>query len=183
LKTLAAKYWQGETTLEEEEEIRRAARETPEFLSSCLVDLFLALDTESSRAPTLDNSFDERFWAEAEEDDPKVIGINFSPQFIIRAAAAAVVVVAMGLGLWYGLEEQNGSDVENRTASTLSDTYEDPEVAFEEAKKALSFASSKLNRGAEPITRIKKFHQATLSVTGESQQKNETKQRNDEPNE
>lgn len=174
LKKLEEKYWQGETSLEEESRLKGAVKKNPEFFSPYLVDLFSSLESDSSEfSQTLDESFDEKFWSSVESKDSNVIRLNFKKYDFIRVAAAAVVVIAMGLGLWYGLEE-GSTTADIPQSALLDDTYESPEVAFEEAKKALSFASEKLNKGAAPIGKIKKFHQATMSVTGVTNISNDT---------
>ncbi len=46
------------------------------------------------------------------------------------------------------------------------DTYSSPEEAFEEAKRALMMASEKLKTGEENLNEIKRFHHATVAVSG-----------------
>jgi len=176
IKKLEEKYWKGETSLEEEQELKRIAAENPDRLSPYLSELLASVKKEADDlAVSLDASFDREFWSSLETKDAKVIGLRFRKHDFIRIAAAAVVVVAMGLGLWYGLEEQPTEMAQ----TTKDDTYENPELAFKEAQKALAFASEKLSRGAEPVSKIKKFHQATLSVAGAAKIPNDTTRSHD----
>jgi hypothetical protein len=164
LKLLEEKYWQGETSLEEENELKSAALNGEEGLSPEFTDLVKSL-REDDEAPSLDSSFDDAFWAAVnEKEDPKIIKRNFTPLHMVRYAAAAVVLLCFSAGIWYALAENDHSEA---VATTVVESeFESPEAAFEEAKKALSFASAKMNKAKEPVQKIEKFHQATLSVAG-----------------
>ena len=172
-KNLEEKYWQGETTLEEEKELRRLASERPDSMSPYLAELMSSTKEEIDQTAekSLDQSFDDKFWSAAENDKTKIRRLNFTSSNFVRMAAAAVVVLALGFGLWYGLEEDR-----HRTTSVeiAEDTFENPEKAFEEARQALMFASAKLNQGAAPVKKIKKFHQAKLSVAGAASTEKDT---------
>ncbi|MGB6037090.1 MAG: hypothetical protein WBG42_12530 [Cryomorphaceae bacterium] len=171
LKQLEEKYWQGETTLEEERELKSAARNNPEALSHEFIQLVASLNDEiENENIKLDDSFETEFWeAVAEKEDPKIIRGRFTPLEFVRYAAAAVVIVCFSFAIWYAVEE---TSPEGAVASvSQQEQFESPEEAFEEAKKALTFASSKLNRVKKPLEKIEKFHQATMSVAGMSYNK------------
>jgi hypothetical protein len=165
LYKLEAKYWSGESSLEEEERLKKAALEGTDALSAELVQILLA--SEESSAIELDANFEDEFWAKVEDGhSSKLIRHNFTPLQFFRYAAAALVILCFGAGIWYSLLQQGNSSVEAQTAAV--EEFESPEEAFEEAKRALSFASEKLNKAKKPVRKIEKFHQATLSVAGMS---------------
>lgn len=168
IKKLELKYWQGETTLEEERELKSAARNMHEALSPEFVNLAGSIIDEAENASVqLDESFESEFWAAVEEkNDPKIIRGRFTPLEFVRYAAAAVVFLCFSFAIWYAVGETKQSGM--TAAVNQEETLQSPEDAFEEAKQALSFASSKLNKAKEPVQKIEKFHQATLSVAGMS---------------
>jgi len=165
LKKLEEKYWQGETTLQEEGELRSAAQDSPDALSPEFVQIVVSLRNEGANSSSqLDGSFEAEFWAAVEQEEkPKIIRARFTPLEFVRYAAAAVVILCFGFGIWYAVEETQSGGL---ATSTQQREFESPEAAFEEAKKALSYASSKLNKAKKPVQKIEKFHQATLSVAG-----------------
>jgi len=166
LKLLEEKYWRGDTTLEEEKVLKSAALNQDKALSADFIALTESLQAEiDSASASLDESFDTDFWAAVnEKENSKIIRGNFSPLHMVRYAAAAVILLCFSIGIWYSLAENEKSNTVATTA--VEGDFESPEAAFEEAKKALSFASAKLNKAKEPVRKIEKFHQATLSVAG-----------------
>lgn len=166
IKTLELKYWQGETSLEEERELKSYANSKSEALSSEFIQLMDSVGNEAENPDVqLDDSFESEFWEAVEgKDDPKIVRVKFTPLQFVRYAAAAVVLLCLSFGIWYALGETEQSGL-TATVSQQED-FRSPEEAFEEAKQALSFASAKLNKAKKPVQKIEKFHQATLSVTG-----------------
>jgi hypothetical protein len=166
LKQLEEKYWQGETSLEEEGELKSAALMGDEALSPEFIELMTSISDEIDQSNVqLDDSFESEFWAAIEEkNDPKIVRGRFTPLEFVRYAAAAVVLLCFSFAIWYAVGDTDQAAV---VASVQQEEqFESPEEAFEEAKQALSFASSKLNKAKKPIQNIEKFHQATLSVAG-----------------
>lgn len=171
LKQLEEKYWKGETSLEEERELKSAAVEGSEDLSPEFIELVAAIGDEADQSNVqLDDSFESEFWeAIQEKNDPKMVRGRFTPLEFVRYAAAAVVLLCFSFAIWYAVGDTNQAAV---VASVQQEEqFDSPERAFEEAKQALSFASSKLNKAKKPVQNIEKFHQATLSVSGMSNNK------------
>ncbi|MCZ4408303.1 hypothetical protein O3Q51_05755 [Cryomorphaceae bacterium 1068] len=171
LKQLEEKYWKGETSLEEERELKSAAIEGCEDLSPEFSELMAAISDEADKSDVqLDDSFESDFWEAVEEkNDPKIVRGRFTPLEFVRYAAAAVVLLCFSFAIWYAVGDTDQAAV---VASVQQEEqFESPEKAFEEAKQALSFASSKLNKAKKPVQNIEKFHQATLSVAGVSYNK------------
>lgn len=162
LELLELKYWAGETTLPEEEVLQRAARAGSEGLSVDYKRLVGLAD--QSREAELDPAFEAEFWARVEGGKSSGARI-FTIAHFIRYAAVGIVLVALGLGIWDIISEDHLP--EGQLISAVEDTYESPEQAFEEAKKALLFASQKLNKGAAPVEEIKRFHTTKMSIIGQ----------------
>ena len=54
--------------------------------------------------------------------------------------------------------------IESTMYASAEDTFEDPELAYQEMRKALLFASQKLNKGSAPLSELKKFDNGMNAV-------------------
>ncbi len=138
VRKLLDKYWEGETSLEEEAKLRSYFSEedvADEFLP------FQAMFTFFSNASSMR--------MEAEIPQPAIKQLSEDrPATKIRSlgwwrAAAAAVVLAIGLFFI------NRQMVQTQTIETYTyqDTFEDPELAYAEFKRMMAFVSSKMNKG------------------------------------
>lgn len=132
INALLDKYWAGESSLEEEHILRA-------YFSSDTVDP--ALD---SMRP-LFRFYQERKHVKMAED------VSFTPRvrptvpvhnlrWLINVAATVLVFI----GLFFANRYQ---DERSKNTYVYVDTYDDPEVAYQEVKEALRFVSSKMNKG------------------------------------
>lgn len=129
---LLDKYWAGETSLEEEDILRT-------YFASGSVD------------PAL-SAMQPLFSFYAEKKQVNMVGdVVFTPQvkpatpvhnlrWLINVAATVLVFV----GLFFANRYQ---DSQAQNTYVYVDTYDDPEVAYQEVKEALRFISSKMNKG------------------------------------
>ncbi len=156
---LERKYWRGETSSMEEERLRTAARENRPGLSDALRNLMT--EVNDLRSAALDEKFDAEFWASTKT---KQSGRQRKTAWI-RWAAAVIVLLVLALAIKLALDEP---PTPAPVAEVETDTYDNPQAAFREAKRALMFTSDKLNEGAKPMMEIKKFDQAknTVKITG-----------------
>jgi hypothetical protein len=130
---LLQRYWDGETSIEEERRIKAyfAANEGIDASVSHLKPWFAALETE--RAVQL-------------PAEPVLQVQRRAP--LLRYLAAATVAGLIGLGAWWA-----NTHFSERSATAsgpdilYKDSYEDPEQAVAEIKAALALVSSKLNKG------------------------------------
>ena len=154
IKELERKYWEAETTPEEEAILRQAAVEVPH----CLSPAFLALaDYALEEMPGLDDSFDEAILHQINQKKPVF-------QLIWKSAAAAAIAIALGIAAWTylpGLQPVHNQPL----ADSSADTYEDPQKALEEAKQALNFASAAFRKGIQPIENIQKFSETKQIIS------------------
>jgi len=161
LRMLEEKYWKGESSLEEENLLKNAVNHGDTDLSPEIRQLFKAYNDVNPELQ-LDDSFDDDFWS-AVDHQSRVVKVNFGIRDFIRYAAAVAILLSLGATIWYSMVD---SPQKQMVSSVQKNHFETPEEAFEEAKRALSFASSKLNKAKKPVRNIEKFHQATLSVSG-----------------
>lgn len=162
---LEAKYWQGNTTLEEEAALRKAALAGEPALSAVLVSAIKSIDTAGNAK--LDQGFEADFWAQAEAADsgPQSDDLVFKLASFMRYAAAAAIVVALGLTVFHLLKSNEEMPAPVATMEAV-DTYSDPEEAFQAAAEALGIASAKLNEAQQPVKEIRRFHQSKAAITG-----------------
>jgi hypothetical protein len=135
IEILLEKYFEGETTLAEENELKT-------YFSSAAVaphlqqyqPLFDYYTTEKSR------NFEGKFVAPKSRKRP-----------IIWISIAASVVVLLGVGIYTfnGMHDIN-------TNQELG-TYDNPEEAFKETQKALAMLSNQVNVGIESIQYVENY--------------------------
>lgn len=122
---LVAKYWEGETTLEEEHLLRIQAQQD----TSPEADYFRQLAGLQSMRSKL----------KASDITGQVSTPVVRPLYrFIAAAAAVLVLVLSGVGLYRYSQEMN-------TPVATSESFDSPEEALEEVKLALAFVSQKMN--------------------------------------
>ncbi|HKL02018.1 MAG TPA: hypothetical protein VJ911_00025 [Cryomorphaceae bacterium] len=174
LKTLEDKYWKGETNLAEEQELRTYVTSNRDKVSQRLWDLFSTAG--KLREAKLDDEFETEFWDAVSNNSERHNGTYQSFHFM-RYAAAGIVFLGLAIGFYTLLDrEDEAPNTILSTSTHIEDTYSDPEKAFEEAKKALFFASEKLNKGVEPASEIKRFHHTKMSITGLNNPKSDKKE-------
>lgn len=154
LEELLARYWNAETTEEEEQQLRHyfLNSDVPANLKET-ANLFRYY--ESQRKNTLqDAAFDHLLMA----------NINTTKRSNIRklvfntmriAAGIAVLVVAV----WFVRNE-----VRKTTPEEIVDTYDDPKLAFEETKKALLMISKSFGKAKEQTKNINLFNKAQEEI-------------------
>ncbi len=147
---LLEKYWAGETNLQEEEALK--AFFASEGLLHKDAAYFNYLQRKSMDDP-LDKSFDEAILNKLNQNSstsrPKVISFNY---WLVAASLALILSFGVILKNEIFMTEAPPPIVQ-------ADTFDDPEKAFEETKKALLFLSSKLNESSEYTSQFSKFNE------------------------
>jgi hypothetical protein len=162
MKELLDKYWNCETTLAEEEQLREYFKsgDIPEEWKETAV-LFRYFE-ENRKKSLNDISFESDLMKKvripAEYSTVKRLFYNS-----MRIAAGLVVVV---VATWFIRTE-----VRKSTPQEVVDTYDDPKLAFEETKKALMMISRSFGSAEEQAKKINMFNEAQEEI----QKKKETK--------
>ena len=138
MKELLEKYFDGNTSLEEERKLKQ-------YFRSAKVDeemkpfgpLFQAIDNEQVEG--VSDEFESNLFAKLDEG-AKVVRMNSWRRNILRIAAVGAVLLAAYFAL---------RPTPAQVQEIAWEKYEvtDEELALEETKKALMLLSSKLNRG------------------------------------
>lgn len=164
LEYLEKKYWQGKTSLEEENELKNAVQSGVDEVSRSLISVFNS--TSQSHSVSLDDDFDTAFWQKAKGHSVDSQTRVFTLSVFMRYAAVGIILLGISGVLWTLVLKDDYQEEVAQTKFINVDTYDDPERAFEETKKALMYASQKLNEGKKPLVEIKRFYNAKMSITG-----------------
>jgi hypothetical protein len=142
ISQLIEKYFQGETTLEEEKQLKTFFQQediAPEW--KIYQPLFNFLEVEKSRKPG--EHFESKVYQEIQPTQKKTRVLHLAPRWIGAVAASLLLV----LSIWWLYPE-----LSPEPASAINwEQYEpeDPKEAFQITKKALMKVSVELNRGAQ----------------------------------
>jgi hypothetical protein len=137
LETLVHRYFEGETTLEEEATLRKyfAENEPDNEEMARIAALFTYIKQEKLVSMP----------ATSRAHAPKARGGSLT---FVKWAAAASMIGLISVGAW--MFHQYQKDQEKRIASRerlYKDHYEDPEKALLEVKAALALVGKKMNKG------------------------------------
>lgn len=160
LHILLEKYWEGTATQEEEIQLKEyfsPAEAYREFPKEAVWFHYLRREKQLTDKNDLDFSF-------LDEEKGSSSSWNFS-YYLKIAAAIAVVAISS----FFVYKEIN----ENKTAEKMiTDTFEDPQKAFEETKKALYILSKNLGKGQKEIQKASMLHEAKEKLENDQNTKN-----------
>ena len=142
INDLLEKYWEGETTVEEENLIKSYFQKgdvAPEH--QAFLPLFTFFNEQNNIHYTIP---DENIIAQKGRNSTPVIGLPSSKKWIYAVAAVFGLITAS----WFLFRPS--SDTTSTTAYV--NEIEDPEEAYRVTMKALAMVSGKLNKGTESIS-------------------------------
>jgi len=141
---LLDRYWNGETSLEEEQLILKemAGSTEPDAL------YFKMIAEARKQKSSLKIEDIKSYNLQASTPQPRMIVL---PVYRWVASAAAILLFCIaGIGLWNYTHQQSTPDV-------MADSFDDPQKAYEEVREALAYVSTKLNKSqSEALINIKK---------------------------
>lgn len=167
LEELLQKYWDCETSLEEEERLREYFRthDVPENFKEATV-LFSYFDRQRQKA--VGPQFEDKVVKKLKSPAGKSIKIDFRQtgvwQTSLRIAAGVAVLIAAVYFVAYEIHTKNTDDV------AMEDTFDSPEKALEETKKALLMISKGFGKAEQQAKKINVLNEAQDKV------KNNTKE-------
>jgi hypothetical protein len=136
IREVLERYWEGETSLEEEKELRSyfaSSQVADEYAS--YIPLFVFFDEERHK------EMSTHIKLPIDVKKGKVINIKW----LINIAASIVIFIAMFF-------INKNLNRENVHQYAYHDTYQTPEEAYLEVKQALLFVSVKMNKGVSTIS-------------------------------
>jgi hypothetical protein len=146
MKALLEKYFDGETSLEEEAQLRAYFKgEAVDDELRVYQPLFQHFVQEQGVA--LSNDFDDKLLQKLGANEAKVVQMRNWPKQLLRIAAVGAVLLIAMVAIW---KPQPPA----QQASIDWSKYEitDERQAYEETLKALRLVSSKLKKGTEKAT-------------------------------
>lgn len=172
IELLLERYWNCVSTQEEEAELKayfNGTSEIPAHLTHA-APLFKYFKQEAD-VKLSDPSFEDKLYkALKTEEQPKgkVRKLEQSFQNYMKVAAAVAIVIATSfifrMEIWQGEKPQ---------LLLVEDTYQSPEEAYAETKKALMLIASKMNHGKKEVEKISILSKAESKIKGD-QNKNST---------
>jgi len=156
IRKILGRFYAGETTLEEE-------RILQEYFSSASIpeellterDLFRSLEPAGNHV-AVPESLNKKILGVIDQLEKKEVRTRRISVFALSGLAAGLLVV---IALYTGYFKSGQS---KRIASQeLTDTYDNPADAYEEAKKTLAYVSTKLNTGTSELEYVKKVTKTT----------------------
>lgn len=144
MKALIEKYFEGETSLEEEAQLR-AYFNSGEVDNELKVYEPLFQHFASEREQTLSADFDDALFQKMESAEAKLVKMRTWPRSLLRiAAVGAVLVVAMIF-----LQKSNTTHAQQASIDWSKYEITDEKKAYDETVKALKLVSSKLKKGSK----------------------------------
>ncbi len=144
IENILEKYFQGETTIAEERELR-------EYFSSSDVAQHL-----EQYKPMFGY-----FSQVKEQKSTQEIPLQTKKRNVAWLSIAASVVVLLGIGTYMYVSEKNAAPV---VAQSELGTYDNPEEALAATQKALALLSNNVNVGIESVQYINEYQQSKNKI-------------------
>ena len=147
---LLQKYWNCETSLEEEQQLREYFRseEIPESLKDT-ASLFNYFEVQKQKA--VDTHFEGTVITQLRQPEKRGKMVQLLNNSMRIAAGVAVLLVAV-----YFVREE----IRKNDTVAMEDTYDDPKQALEETKKALMMISKGFGRAEQQAKKINLLNEA-----------------------
>jgi len=156
VRKMLERFYLGETSLEEEKWLQ-------DYFSSSTVpeelfpdkELFQTLGT-SNGTITVPGDLNKKILDRLDREEHKELRAKRISLFSLSGLAAGLLVL-IAVYLFFLRTEDSTLLATNQ----WSDTYEDPVLAYEEAKRTLAFVSSKLHNGTSELRHVQQVSKAT----------------------
>jgi hypothetical protein len=178
IKALLEKYWQAETTLEEERQLAEYFRRDinpdidPELES--FRPMFAWMAEEAQLTP--DEGFDSRMLQRIGSAEQRIAPTrSIRPAFGYAAAAAIILCIAISFFISIGPGTTPPPEVAVTNPkpavihkNEIKDTYDDPQKALAAVRHALLIASVRINQGRHITQKnIARLHDSWQAATGD----------------
>jgi hypothetical protein len=151
---LIRKYWKGTSEAEEEQILKKHFCETD---NGQIDDAFFSYLNDKRKDKLTDPDFDKEILQLIKgKNDVKRSWF----QKINWKIAAAIILLLSLAAIYFNRQWKIKGSVVSSDQIVIIDTYEDPQIAYEETKKALLLISSNLNKGKAYTTEFAKFNQS-----------------------
>ena len=159
---LLRKYWKGNTELDEEQKLKEHFSENEK---SQIEDEYFNYLIHKRKEKLISPGFDEEILRQINGKQ----GVERSLFQKVNWQIAAAILILFTAGILFINRESDPDGAINPSEQiVLVDTYEDPEIAFEETKKTLLLISSKLNKSSEYTAEFRKFSKSQEDLKKEN---------------
>lgn len=147
IEQLLERYWQCETSLEEESKLR-AFFLKEEIPAQLLPYKGLFVYQQVMRETGLGEDFDARIFDKIERPVVKAKRLTWTGRLLPLVKAAAVVALMLSLG---NVAQHTffANETLDYNYETYTDTYDDPEVAYKQVSSALMMLSERINESRD----------------------------------
>ncbi len=155
IKVLLEKYYSGDSTLDEENILRKYFNS--EVVDSELIadkDIFLYQSQENAKSMEVPDISDQ-IWDTLKDIDSKKVKSKKSVKYLFLRIAASIIILT---GSYFLLKNEIFNKEQN---IQFSDTYDNPEIAYQQAKETLLYVSAMLNNGTDHLEPIQKVSEGT----------------------
>ncbi|MFC2116897.1 hypothetical protein ACFLTU_10500 [Bacteroidota bacterium] len=149
IEHLLERYYRGETSTNEENMLRQffSGPDVPDHLQA-EAELFGFFAEE--KKGTLSGEMENRLDMIIAGSKTQKLTLGMKSRYYWISGAAAVIIIL--LGIFVDMQIRRNSPLEVR-----QDTFEDPYLAYVEAKKVLYMVSEKMNTGTKPLKNLEKM--------------------------
>jgi len=155
IRALLERFYSGESTLHEENILREyfsGDQVDPEFTAD--QDLFLYQIQKVKDKQEIPDISNEIWNSLIKEDAHKNKAVRSLPYLYLRIAASVVILV----GSFFIIKNQV---FDTMNTIQYTDTFDNPELAYQQTKETLLYVSAMLNSGAEHLEPIQKINEGT----------------------
>lgn len=162
IEELLKKYWECETSLEEEQMLRDY------FISDTSAEQFRDASTlfryfEQQKKKSLHDTFIDDVAIKRLKKNSEGRQVNLIRNSLRIAAGIVVLMTA----IWFVR-----SEIRKTTPAEMIDTYDDPQLAFEETKKALLMISKSFGTAEEQVKKVNLFNEAQEQIERKNENHN-----------
>ena len=150
IEQLLDRYWQGETTLEEEAILRAffAQKDVPAALQR--YQPLFAYESEEKEQDVLGDDFEARILSMTEGTtmvQARTIRLTDRLMPLFKAAAVVAIILTLGNAAQLSMQPQPSND--EIDYASYKDTYQDPFMAYDNVENALQLVSEGMSQIAE----------------------------------
>lgn len=163
IEEILAKYWEGETSLAEEQTLREFFNQADSEIPGHLRETAMLF----------------RYFREQQNKTLEDVATRVEVAPVVQKKRGRMVAfvrnslrIAAGIAVLWVAVWMVRSEIRSTTPQEVVDTYDDPELAFEETKKALLMISRSFGTAERQARRINMFNEAQEQIQGETNEVN-----------
>jgi hypothetical protein len=159
IKALLNKYWNCETSLEEEAQLRKyfsGSHVHDELKEFAPYFQYLKSESEMLISENFEKKLIDQVKNRKQRGKQRFLNVYYK-------VAAAVILILFVITV-----HQRFIVVREKATTIVQDTFDDPEKALEETKKALLLVSEKWNKGKSNIVKLSEFNKAEKVIRNEN---------------